>query len=62
MPSRKQYSPAEYFPTSKIPTNSLGTGTKLVNVPIVHNSPCTQTAFIPYASAYESRASQQKVL
>eukprot|EP00957_Ditylum_brightwellii_P040450 3061641-Ditylum_brightwellii.AAC.1 len=30
VPSCKQYSPAEYFPTSKTPTNSHGTGTKPV--------------------------------
>eukprot|EP00957_Ditylum_brightwellii_P089635 6826666-Ditylum_brightwellii.AAC.1 len=59
--SRKQYSPAEYFPMSKNPTNSLGTGTKPAHVPAVHKSPCTQTAIVPYASACESCESQQKV-
>eukprot|EP00957_Ditylum_brightwellii_P204159 15337944-Ditylum_brightwellii.AAC.1 len=61
VPSCNQYSPAEYFPTSKTPTNSLGTGTKPAYVPVIHDSPCIQTAIVLYASACESRASQQKM-
>eukprot|EP00957_Ditylum_brightwellii_P152294 11594499-Ditylum_brightwellii.AAC.1 len=61
MPSHKQYSPVEYFSTSKTPINSLGTGTKPAYVSVVHNSPYMQIAILPYASACESCASQQKV-
>eukprot|EP00957_Ditylum_brightwellii_P134579 10260178-Ditylum_brightwellii.AAC.1 len=46
---------------STTPTNSLETGTKSAYVPVVHDLPCTQTATVLYASACESRASQQKV-
>eukprot|EP00957_Ditylum_brightwellii_P128318 9787505-Ditylum_brightwellii.AAC.1 len=62
MPSRKKYSPVEYFPMLNTPTNSLGFGTKPAYLPVVHNSPHMHTAVVLYASACESYESQQKVV
>eukprot|EP00957_Ditylum_brightwellii_P173410 13203756-Ditylum_brightwellii.AAC.1 len=57
-----QYSPADYFPTLKTPTNSFGPGTKQVYVPAVHNLPPMQSAMFPYASTCIAHTSPQKVL
>eukprot|EP00957_Ditylum_brightwellii_P048102 3651606-Ditylum_brightwellii.AAC.1 len=44
----KQYYPAEFFPTLKTYTESLGPGTKPVYIPAVHNLPCKQTTIVSH--------------
>eukprot|EP00957_Ditylum_brightwellii_P123655 9427267-Ditylum_brightwellii.AAC.1 len=47
----KQYSPAEFFPTKKTGTESLGAGTKTAYVPEVHNLSSMQKAIVLHAVA-----------
>eukprot|EP00957_Ditylum_brightwellii_P029778 2252404-Ditylum_brightwellii.AAC.1 len=63
-----QYSPDEFYPAKKSGIESLGTGTKNMNVPEVHDIPSIERVIIPYAAARNSytsscvtHMSQQKV-
>eukprot|EP00957_Ditylum_brightwellii_P204013 15337214-Ditylum_brightwellii.AAC.1 len=64
----KQYSLAEFYPAKKNSIELLGTGTKNMYVPEVHNLPSMQRAVVPYAaarnpyvSACVTHTSQQRV-
>eukprot|EP00957_Ditylum_brightwellii_P193838 14760555-Ditylum_brightwellii.AAC.1 len=63
-----QHSPDEFYPKKKSGIESLGTGTKSMYVPEVHDIPSTERAIVPYtaarnpyASSSVTNMSQQKV-
>eukprot|EP00957_Ditylum_brightwellii_P122424 9334826-Ditylum_brightwellii.AAC.1 len=66
----KQYSLTDFYPVKKTGIELLGTGTKIMYVPEVHDMPFMQRVVVPYAAARnpytgtssrETHTSQQKV-
>ena len=55
----KQYSLDEFYPKKKSGIESLGTGTKKMYVPEVHDIPSTERAIVPYAAARNPYASSR---